>query len=264
MVTGLKRLVPVLLQQRAQDVSEADTVTLVKDLLAEVFGFDKYADLTGEYAIRGTYCDLAVKLDDKLVQLVEVKAIGTTLDERHLKQAVDYATNQGCEWVVLTNAIEWKLYNIVFSKPIDKRLIVEADLTTVDPRCETELETLFPFSKDGIRKGAHVSLRERQNATNRYILAALITSDESVLSSIRRELRRIVDVLVDEQEIAAVLKREVIKRDTLEGLAAEEALKRVAKKDKAPRTPRIVEGSEVTGGETHEEIPKDEGSKGPA
>jgi hypothetical protein len=42
-----------------RDVSEADTVTIVKDLLAEVFGYDKYAELTGEFAIRGTYCDLA-------------------------------------------------------------------------------------------------------------------------------------------------------------------------------------------------------------
>ena len=35
---------------------------LVKDLLAEVFGYDKYAELTSEHAIRGTYCDLAVKV----------------------------------------------------------------------------------------------------------------------------------------------------------------------------------------------------------
>jgi hypothetical protein len=264
MVTGLKRLIPVVLQQKARDVSEADTVTLVKDLLAEVFGYDKYADLTSEYAIRGTYCDLAVKLDDKLVQLVEVKAIGTTLDERHLKQAVDYAANQGCEWVVLTNAIAWKLYNIIFSKPIDKRLIVDVDLTAIDSRRESQLERLFPLSKDGIRKGAHVALRDRQDATNRYILAALISSDENVLSMIRRELRRVVDVLVDEQEIAAVLKNDVIKRETLEGSAAEEALKRVGKKDRSLRAPRIVEGPAVTAEEAAESNPEDEGFKSQA
>ena len=91
-VAGLKRLMPVVAQQKARDVSEADTVTLVKDLLSEVFGYDKYAELTSEHSIRGTYCDLAVKLDEKLVQLVEVKAVGTALDDRHVKQAVDYAS----------------------------------------------------------------------------------------------------------------------------------------------------------------------------
>ena len=59
MVHGLKRMVPIVQSQRARDVSEADTVTLVKDLLAEVFGYDKYSELTGEFAIRGTFCDLA-------------------------------------------------------------------------------------------------------------------------------------------------------------------------------------------------------------
>jgi hypothetical protein len=60
MQAGMKRLLPVIQQQKLRDVSEADTVTLVKDLLADVFGYDKYADVTGELAIRGTFCDLAV------------------------------------------------------------------------------------------------------------------------------------------------------------------------------------------------------------
>jgi len=42
--------------------------------------YDKYADLTGELAIRGTYCDLAVKLDDKLTQLIEVRGRRPDLD----------------------------------------------------------------------------------------------------------------------------------------------------------------------------------------
>src|SRR3954451_1353291 len=97
---GLKRFVQVIEQQRARDVSEADTVTLVKDLLSEVFGYDKYAELTSEHCVRGTYCDLAIKLDNKVAKLIEVKAIGSELDDRHVKQAIDYASNEGIEWVI--------------------------------------------------------------------------------------------------------------------------------------------------------------------
>lgn len=71
-----KRLIPIIQQQKARDVSEADTVTLVKDLLSEMFGYDKYAELTGEHVIRGTYCDLAVKLEDKLAEIIEVRRLG--------------------------------------------------------------------------------------------------------------------------------------------------------------------------------------------
>src|SRR5437762_1976962 len=88
--SSLKRFVPVLAARRDRDVSEADTVTLVKDMLSEVFGYDKYAELTSEHAIRGTYCDLAVQFDGKLQLLIEIKAIGSTLQERHIKQAIDY------------------------------------------------------------------------------------------------------------------------------------------------------------------------------
>jgi hypothetical protein len=103
---GLRRRVPIIQQQRtlrrdsglARDVSEAGTVTLVKDTLAEVFGFDKYPELTSEHAIRGTYCDVAVKLADNLVQLIEVKSAGSALDDRHAKEAIDYARNLGVGW----------------------------------------------------------------------------------------------------------------------------------------------------------------------
>jgi len=117
MITGMKRLGPIIAQQKARDVSEADTVTLVKDLMHDVLGYDKYADLTGEVAIRGTYCDLAVKSDNKVIELVEVKAIGISLEDRHVKQAVDYASNQGIEWVVLTNAINWRLARLEGAQP---------------------------------------------------------------------------------------------------------------------------------------------------
>jgi len=226
-VTGLKRLLPVLDQQKARDVSEADTVTLVKDLLSEVFGYDKYADLTSEHSIRGTYCDLAVKFNDKLQQLIEVKSIGTELDDRHVKQAVDYASNQGVEWVILTNAITWRVYQVIFAKPIDKRLLAEIDMSQLNLRAEADLDRLYLLTREGFIKGAHVELKDRQDATSRYVLAALLTSNDSVVSCIRRELRRIVDVLVDDAEIVKVLRDEVIKRDTLEGLDAEAATKRV-------------------------------------
>jgi hypothetical protein len=224
MAAGLKRMVPVILQQKTRDVSEADTVTLVKDVFAEVLGYDKYAELTGEMAIRGTYCDLAVKLDDKICELVEVKAVGLTLNDRHLKQCVDYAANQGIEWIILTNAAVWQLHHVIFAKPIDSQLVLSVDITTMDPRKESDLECLYPFTKEGFKKGAPAELRDRKDATSRFVFAALLLNNESVCNMIRRELRRIVDVNVPDEEIVKILATEVIKRDAMEGPEAQEAL----------------------------------------
>lgn len=227
MLSGMKRLGPVLEQQRARDISEADTVTLVKDLLSDVFGYDKYTEVTGEHAIRGTFCDLAIKVENKLELLLEVKAIGIGLNDRHVKQAIDYAANQGIEWVVLTNAVSWRLYHVIFEKPIDKQLVAELDLLNLDARKEEDCERLFLLTKEGFKKGVHIALRDRQEATSRFLLAALLLENESVIGVIRRELRRAVDVNVSEDEIVAVLRNEVVKRDALEGPGAEAALARI-------------------------------------
>lgn len=241
LISGLKRMLPVVAAQRIRDVSEADTVTMVKDLLADVFGYDKYVELTSEYSIRGTYCDLAVKLNDKLVQLIEVKSVGTALDDRHVKQAIDYAANQGVEWVILTNAMTWRLYQVMFAKPIDKRLLAEIELSMVDLKKEACVEQLYLLTKEGFAKGAHIELRDRQDATSRYVVAALLTENSAVVGAIRRELRRVVDVLVDDDEIHKVLREEVIKRDAMEGPDAEAAVRRVNRVEgKALRTAKAT------------------------
>lgn len=138
----LKRFSPILISQRDRDVSEADTVTVVKDLLSDLFGYDKYAEVTSEHAIRGTYCDLAIKLDGKLRLLLEVKSIGLQLNEKHIRQAVDYAANQGLDWVVLTNGIRWMLFQVSFKKPIEAKMVAEFDLLAVDLKSEADLEKI--------------------------------------------------------------------------------------------------------------------------
>jgi hypothetical protein len=200
--------------------------------MADIFGFDKFTELTSEHAIRGTYCDLAVRIEEKLVELVEVKSAGTTLDDRHVKQAIDYAANEGVVWVVLTNGSVWRLYEVIFGKPIDKRLLVEVDLTTLNPKRDDCVDCVAPFLKEGFAKGVQEELRDRQDATSRYILSALILNNESVIGTIRRELRRVVDVLVDDGEIIKVLREEVIKRETTDGTEAETAVRRINKINK--------------------------------
>jgi hypothetical protein len=66
LATGLKKFKPILEAAQKHDVNESDTVVIVQDILHEVFGFDKYSDITSEHAIHGTFCDLAIKLTGKI------------------------------------------------------------------------------------------------------------------------------------------------------------------------------------------------------
>ena len=128
-IAQLKRYQPVLADAKSRDISKSDTFNIVRDLLGDAFGYNKFIEVTSEFAIRGTFVDLAVKVGEEVRFLIEGKAIGVDLKDSHVKQAIDYGANHGIEWIVLTNAARWRVYKIQFRQPIDKSLIFDLDLS---------------------------------------------------------------------------------------------------------------------------------------
>jgi hypothetical protein len=229
LAAGVKRFQPILAAAKARDVGESDTVTIIKDMLADVFGYDKYSEVTSEHAIRGTYCDLATKIEGTLQTLIEVKAIGLELREAHVKQAIDYAANQGVDWVLLTNGIAWRVYHVIFAKPIDQELVVELDFCALNPKLESDLELLYLWCKEGWVKSVLGEYHIQKQALSRFFVGAMILTDP-ILDVIRRELRRVSpEVKIETEQIRAVLISEVIKREVQEGDKADEARRKIAK-----------------------------------
>lgn len=258
LVAGIKRFQPVLAQAKSKDVNESDTVSILNDLLGEVFGYDKYFEITSEFSIRGTYCDLAVKLDGKVVVLIEAKAIGADLKDQHVKQAIDYAANQGVEWVVLTNAAQWRIYNVLFGKPIAQDLVCEFDFLSLNPKDEAHLQFLFLLTKEGWSKSAVVAFNEQKQALSRYFIGASILS-EPVLSAVRRELKRVSpDVRIEIDQIRNVILQEVVKREVVESDKfgnAERSLARSAAKALRAKKPEQTVASTTFAIVTAVEIP---------
>jgi hypothetical protein len=229
LVRGIKRFQPILNTAKSRDDGEADTVMIVTDMLAEVFGYDKYSEVTAEYSIRGTYCDLATKIDGTLQALIEVKAVGLDLKDNHVKQAVDYAANQGVDWVVLTNGVCWRVYKVTFAKPIDQELVIEINFCALDPKNAADIEALYLWCKEGWVKSVLGDYHIQKQALSRFFLGAVVLS-EPVLEVVRRELRRVSpDVRIQTEQIRHVLSTEVLKREVMEGDKAEEARKKIAR-----------------------------------
>jgi hypothetical protein len=183
--SGVRQFTRVLEDARHADRSEQDTVTIVTDMLADVFGYDKYAELTGEYAIRGTFCDLAVKVDGKIKYLVEVKAVDKSLKENHLRQATDYAAKEGIEWVALTNGVEWQAYRMIFEQPVRFEHVFTINMLEGGSELP---EMIYMLSREGITKQALDEYHEQRQILNRNVVAAVVLS-EPILKAIRRELR---------------------------------------------------------------------------
>ena len=224
---GITKFQEVIRVAKDRDVNEADTVTIIKDILAEVFGYDKFVDLTSEFSVRSTFCDVAIKVENKIEYLLEAKAIGIDLKENHLRQAVDYGANNGIQWVLLTNGVMWELHKIKFEQPINHQLVCSFNFLELDPKNEEHRAKLFILCKEGVTKDVREDYHEKIETLNRFILGALITSDE-IIGMIRREIRKVSDgVLVDPESIMQVLKNEVIKREVIEGDEAVKAQSRV-------------------------------------
>ncbi len=229
----LKRYQSILGEAKNRDVSESDTVVIIVDMLSDVLGYKKYTEITTEHSVRGTYVDLAVKVGNDVRFLIEVKAIGVSLKDNHVKQAIDYGANNGIEWVVLTNGLLWQIYKVHFKQPIDHSLVAELDMSAVNPRSSQVLECIGNLSREGFAQSSMTTYYQQSQLTNKFAIAALLLS-EPILKALRREVRRLGDgVRVEIDELRGLLETEVLKRDAFDGDDAKQAADMIKKATRA-------------------------------
>lgn len=237
LITGIKKFQPILMKAKGRDINESDTVSIIVDILSDVFGYDKYAEITSEYLIKKTFCDLAIIINAKPRLLIEIKAIGLDLKDDYVRQAVNYGCNEGIDWVILTNGITWKVFKIKFAKPVEKELIYEFNFLTINSKKQIDLELLYYLSKEAISTSAkNTSLEEycvQKEILNKFAIGQILLTD-SILDSIRKIIKKLVpDSKVTNEEIKQVLQVEILKREILEDEKAIEAKKKIAKLNKS-------------------------------
>lgn len=247
--SNLRKFQKILADLKNRDVSESDTSNAVNDMLSDLLGYDRYAEVTREFAVRGTYVDLAVKVDEVVRFLIEVKAIGVDLKDSHVKQAVDYGANLGVEWVVLTNGTRWKVYKILFRQPIDKAIVFDLDLLSSGPKDPEIIECLSSLSKEVFTPSSMTSLLQQRQATSKYSIAALLLGD-SAITAVRRELRRLFPyVRIDNDGLRFLLEHEVLKRelvDSDEASSAKGAIKKATRVYERARAKALAAGTNET------------------
>jgi hypothetical protein len=244
-IEGLKRFQPIVESAKIRDANESDTVVLLTGILSEILGFDKYTDITTEHSIRGTFCDLAIKINGNISLIIEAKAVGIELKDPHVKQAVDYGANKGIDWVILTNGVTWRIYKILFTKPIQHIPVFQFDFLQIRSKVSEDLEMLYSISKEGILKNSLEEIYVQKQATNKFIIGNLLYTD-SVLNAIKKELKSIYpDLKVSNDEIQKVLFNGVIKREINEGEESEEAKRKITKSLKKKEKQKSIKSIEV-------------------
>ncbi len=241
---GIKKYQPIFLAARSRDDNEANTVTMIYDFLNEVLGYTKYTEITSEYEIKGTYCDLATKINGKVNLLIEVKAVGINLKEDHMRQAVHYAADTGLDWVILTNGIDWRVYKMKFTKPIETELVFDFNLLELNSKKQKDIDLIFPLTKEGNSKSSLEFFHDQKQTLNKYFIGALLTSDP-IVSQLRRELKRASNsTKIEDNEIIDILMSEVIKRDVIDSDEIKDAKKKVNRMNRPKLKPKQKEKTE--------------------
>ena len=235
LITKVPKFKKILAKAKADDINEADTVAIVADMLEEIFGFDKYEEITREYEIKGTFCDLAIKTNKKIDYLIEAKAIGINLKDIHLKQAINYAANEGIKWVVLTNGINWQVHCVTLKNKISSKELFTLNFEEINHKKEEEQEQLFLLCKKGVSKDLISEYAEVKKYMNRYIIGALLQA-EPIAKVVKFYLQRLKGgIKADIDEISKIIRNDVIKRellDTEEGIEADKQITKFMKKKK--------------------------------
>lgn len=209
--SSIRRLTKPLADLAARDANEGDTRLLVTDFLCDGLGYDKYADLTTEYLVKGEFADYGIRIDKELVAFIEVKRVATKLNIKHLRQVEMYAVNEGVEWVVLTNGVEWQVYHLTGGLPVQIDLALTVNLLG-DESGPQKVNQLFYLTRDSLKRRQIDELWQTKRATAPKSLAQVLTSD-AVLTAIRKELRRTTGHNADEAHLAKLLTDTVIRPD---------------------------------------------------
>lgn len=210
---AIKKFAKPLADLVGRDANEGDTRLLVTDMLCEGFGFDKCAELTTEYRVKGEFADYGIRLDKELIAFLEVKRVTTKLAAKHLRQVETYAVNEGVEWVILTSGVVWQVYHITGGLPIVVDLALDVDLFGEETLAQ-KANQLYYLTKESLKRRQIDTLWQAKRATSPKSLAKVLCSD-AVVTAMRKELKRTTGQSVTDVEIVKLLNETVLRSECL-------------------------------------------------
>lgn len=200
---NLKKFLPHFAAARDGDMNEADTVLRICRFFEDVLGYDGLEDISREAQMKNKYVDICVKIDGRVRLLVEAKAAGVQLRDRHIDQAQAYASQNNYRWVVLTNGLEWQLYHLTFEEGIEYERAFAVSLA-MDEALDEAARMLALLHKQSVKKGELDEFWEKTTALGPGSICKALFH-ESVLMLLRREIRRDTGLLIDQEDLAKSL-----------------------------------------------------------
>ena len=179
---------------------------MINSFLTEVLGYKELDEIKTEYNIRGEYADYVIQLARKKQFVIEVKSIQIDLSDKHLRQSMSYAANEGIDWIILTNGRAFQIYRVIFNKPIRNELLINIDLLTpTNAQLKHYADVLTLFTKKAVLKNEQEQYWLRSVALSPKNLSKLLYSEE-VVRMIKREIKKGTGIYIEPETIKDSLK----------------------------------------------------------
>lgn len=193
------------LRKEFSKLDESATRIMVNNFLTEILGYKELEEIKTEYRIRTEYADYVIQLKRKKHFVVEVKSIDIDISDKHLRQSLSYAANEGIDWILLLNGREIQLYRVNFGKPISTTLIFKIDLMQNEDLKKAPA-LIWHLTKKGVERGDLEEFWKRTDALNPTNLAKHIYSEE-IVKKLRVSLKNQTGIYFQIEDIATSLYR---------------------------------------------------------
>lgn len=189
-----------LTKKQNLELDESATRLMVNYFLTDVLNYLELDDIKTEYNIRGEYADYVIQLARKKHIVIEVKSIQLDLNDRHLRQSLSYAANEGIDWILLFNGRQIKLYRVIFGKPISHHEVFDYDLADLSTLKKASND-IINLQKNTVQKGELDTYWKRFDAlTPPSLMKTIFTED--VIKAIRIKLKKNSGISFNQDAIA--------------------------------------------------------------
>lgn len=197
-----------LTKKQNMDVNESATRIMVNYFLTEVLQYEELEDIKTEYTIKGEYADYVIQLKRKKHFIVEVKSIELDLNERHLRQSLAYAANEGVDWILLFNGRQIQLYRVIFAKPISTHQVFDLDLRDLSAMRKASFDLVNLMKHSILMNDLEIYWKRFDALTPESLIRTVYTKD--VINAIRLKVKKQSGINFDNEEVLDAVYRLIL------------------------------------------------------
>ena len=169
-------------------LSEADTRSYLIDPVLRLLGYEGVKHLRREMPVPATKeaIDYELLVDGKAHAIVEAKAIHRQITSQDAAQAVQYASILGVRWCLITNGLNWALYDAHADIPLAEKRVAEVRLDG-DPAAVAHAWTVLSlFSREAVASTSPLT----SLLIERVLADELQAPDSKAVTELRRAVTR--------------------------------------------------------------------------